>query len=130
MAISRNHHPRIEAAYRSHLDKLEKRHKEGPWFFIYAERHVVDVSSCGGQYVIENPKVDEILKVHVWRGRTMVVRLRTIRHDGVKSVGEERYDGDRMVHRLLTEAGSPLTGQVHFRTIDQPATVVGQGAKP
>jgi hypothetical protein len=86
--------------------------------------------ACHGLYVIENPKLDEVLKLDVFKGRVTATRIAWIRTDGPKRVGTERYDGAAEVHRLLTEDGSPLRGTWRFRALDPKATLGSGGTNP
>jgi len=114
---SKSPHPRIQVAAPSHLDvmKLGNVKIAGPWLNVYAETKPVPAGKCDGRYVIENPKVDEVLKIHVFKGRCVGVRLKWITVDGPKGGGEEPYDASRMVRVLVLEDGSPLVGVYRFR---------------
>lgn len=130
MRRSKNPHPRIETRQGPTSFKgpqsgpwVPMREADEGWMPVYAEVKPSPLSECNGQYVIENPKVDEILKVTVWKGRAKAVRLRWIREDGPKAIGEEPVDKGATAHRLLLEDGTVLAGIYRFRTRRTPASM-------
>lgn len=143
MAKSKRPHPRLEARQGSSGDFVAaKKGKFGEqlppwkkrpvfeWEDIHADTKTMPIVDCAGCYVIENPKVDEVLKVTTYKGRVTVMRLTMIRDEGTQGFAEERYDGARRVHRLLNTQGVPLEGTYRFRTKRSPATVNSTGGSP
>lgn len=115
MPRSKSSHPRLECAAPHHADNHWKKIVINPWTSLYADTRKVAACECDGLYVIENPKLDEVLRVHRYRSTISVVRLSLMTHRGPQAIGESKYDGDRTVHCLLLEDGTSIGGRYYFR---------------